>query len=113
MGSDFLDGFSFDVCPCGHAQTDHRRLRLPPHDDMATACRWCACEKFSAGGRLSPGPSSASSGVSTKTTAAASGISLGAAIAVVASWSVNKSILWAVVHGFLSWIYVIYFAITH
>lgn len=49
----------------------------------------------------------------TKTTAAASGISLGAAIAVVASWSVNKSILWAVVHGVLNWIYVIYFAITH
>lgn len=41
-----------------------------------------------------------------------SGISLGTAIAVVASWSKNKSILWAIIHGFLSWFYVIYFALT-
>ncbi|SDE10706.1 hypothetical protein SAMN05421636_103266 [Pricia antarctica] len=40
------------------------------------------------------------------------GIGLGSAIAVVASWSRNKSILWAILHGFLGWIYVIYFAIT-
>jgi hypothetical protein len=40
------------------------------------------------------------------------GIGLGTAIAVVASWSRNKSILWAILHGILSWIYVIYYAIT-
>ena len=40
------------------------------------------------------------------------GISLGTAIAVVASWSKNKSILWAIIHGFFSWLYVIYFALT-
>jgi hypothetical protein len=40
------------------------------------------------------------------------GIGLGAAIAVVASWSRNQSILWAILHGILSWIYVIHFAIT-
>ncbi len=40
------------------------------------------------------------------------GISLGTAIAVVASWSKNKSILWAIIHGFFSWLYVIYFAIN-
>ena len=40
------------------------------------------------------------------------GIGLGSAIAVVASWSRNESILWAILHGILSWIYVIYFAIT-
>ncbi|HPA47365.1 MAG TPA: hypothetical protein PLG59_20275 [bacterium] len=40
------------------------------------------------------------------------GISLGAAIAVVLSWHRNKSILLAIVHGILSWLYVIYFALT-
>ena len=40
-----------------------------------------------------------------------SGISLGAAIAVTVSWSVNKSILWAILHGLFSWAYVIYYAL--
>ena len=40
------------------------------------------------------------------------GIGLGSAIAVAISWSVNKSIVWAIVHGVLSWFYVIYFAAT-
>ena len=41
-----------------------------------------------------------------------SGIGLGSAIAVVISWERNKSILWAILAGLLSWIYVIYFALT-
>lgn len=41
-----------------------------------------------------------------------SGIGLGSAIAVVLSWERNKSILWAILAGLLSWIYVIYFALT-
>lgn len=45
-------------------------------------------------------------------TAAQSGIGLGTAIAVVLSWHRNKSILYAIVHGILSWIYIIYFALT-
>lgn len=40
------------------------------------------------------------------------GISLGAALAVAISWSIHKSILWAIVHGFFSWLYVIYYACT-
>ena len=40
------------------------------------------------------------------------GIGLGSAIAVVCSWQRNRSILWAILAGFFSWIYVIYFAIT-
>ncbi|PUB27506.1 hypothetical protein C8J95_10986 [Elizabethkingia sp. YR214] len=40
-----------------------------------------------------------------------SGLGLGAIIAVVISWDRNKSILWAIIHGVLGWIYVIYFAI--
>jgi hypothetical protein len=39
------------------------------------------------------------------------GIGFGTALAITISWSVNKSILWAIVHGFLSWFYVLYFAI--
>lgn len=41
-----------------------------------------------------------------------SGVGLGSVIAVVVSWSRNKSILWAILHGILSWLYVIYFALT-
>lgn len=40
------------------------------------------------------------------------GISFGSALAIAISWSVNKSIFWAVVHGILSWLYVIYYALT-
>lgn len=43
---------------------------------------------------------------------ARSGISLGAAIAVVCSWQRNRSILWAILAGIFSWFYVIYFALT-
>lgn len=39
-------------------------------------------------------------------------IGLGSIIAVVASWSRNKSILWAIVHGLMGWIYVVYFVFT-
>lgn len=40
------------------------------------------------------------------------GINFGSALAIAISWSVNKSILWAVFHGILSWVYVIYYALT-
>ena len=40
------------------------------------------------------------------------GISFGSALAIVISWSQNHSILWAIVHGILSWFYVIYYALT-
>ena len=45
-------------------------------------------------------------------TATQSGIGLGSAIAVVLSWHRNRSILLMVIHGILSWLYVIYFAVT-
>jgi hypothetical protein len=44
--------------------------------------------------------------------AAKAGIGLGSAIAVAISWSLHKSIVWAAIHGLLSWLYVLYFAIT-
>ena len=37
------------------------------------------------------------------------GIGLGTVIAVVISWDRNKSILLAIIHGVLSWLYVIYY----
>ncbi|MFB3924134.1 MAG: hypothetical protein ACE145_20620 [Terriglobia bacterium] len=47
-----------------------------------------------------------------KTEAARAGIGFGSALAIAISWSVNKSIFWAIVHGILSWFYVIYYAIA-
>jgi hypothetical protein len=44
--------------------------------------------------------------------AAKAGIGLGSAIAVAVSWSINKSLVWAIIHGVLGWLYVIYFALT-
>jgi hypothetical protein len=41
-----------------------------------------------------------------------SGISMGSALAIVCSWQRNRSILWAILAGILSSIYVIYFALT-
>ena len=46
-----------------------------------------------------------------KQTVINNGIGLGGAIAVAISWSRNKSILWAIIHGILSWFYVIYYFI--
>jgi hypothetical protein len=47
-----------------------------------------------------------------RNTAAQAGIGLGSAIAVSISWSLNKSIIWAAIHGFFGWFYVIYHALT-
>jgi hypothetical protein len=40
------------------------------------------------------------------------GIGLGSALAIVCSWQRNRSILWAILAGILSWFYVVYFALT-
>jgi hypothetical protein len=39
------------------------------------------------------------------------GITFGTALAMAISFNVNQSVLWAVIHGALSWLYVIYFVI--
>ena len=36
---------------------------------------------------------------------------MGTTIAIVLSYAANKSILWAIGHGLLGWLYVIYYAI--
>lgn len=50
--------------------------------------------------------------MSAQSTTVSSGIGLGSAIAVAISWSLHKSILWAILHGVFSWFYVIYYAIV-
>jgi hypothetical protein len=41
--------------------------------------------------------------------AASAGLGFGAALAIVMSWTANKAILWAIFHGLLGWVYVIYY----
>lgn len=38
-------------------------------------------------------------------------LATGNALAIAISWSINKSILWAILHGIFGWFYVIYYAI--
>jgi ABC-type Fe3+-siderophore transport system permease subunit len=40
------------------------------------------------------------------------GVGFGTVLAIVCSWQRNRSILWAMLHGIFSWIYVVYFALT-
>ena len=44
--------------------------------------------------------------------AARAGIGFGTALAIAISYSTHHSIFWAIVHGFFSWLYVVYFAVT-
>ncbi len=41
------------------------------------------------------------------------GITFGSALAMVISYTAWHSILWAIVHGLMSWVYVIYYAIRY
>ncbi|MBQ8623674.1 MAG: hypothetical protein IJ424_04760 [Oscillospiraceae bacterium] len=43
-----------------------------------------------------------------KRTVATAGITMGSCLAMIISFSCNHSILWAIIHGCLSWVYVIY-----
>jgi hypothetical protein len=40
------------------------------------------------------------------------GVSFGSVLAIAISWSLNKSIVWAIIHGLLSWVYVAYYIFT-
>lgn len=44
---------------------------------------------------------------------AKAGISFGSALAMVISYTAYKSIGWAIVHGLLSWVYVVYYLIKY
>ena len=47
-----------------------------------------------------------------KKTTVTEGISFGCCLAIVISWSLYHSILWAIVDGVFSWFYVIYYFFT-
>ena len=49
--------------------------------------------------------------MSTIDNATTAGISMGSALAMILSFQLNHSILWAIIHGIFSWLYVIYFAL--
>ncbi|WOO88226.1 hypothetical protein RZE82_07595 [Mollicutes bacterium LVI A0039] len=48
-----------------------------------------------------------------RTTYYKEGIGFGAALAMVISYTTWNSIFWAIVHGLLGWIYVVYFAFMY
>ena len=39
------------------------------------------------------------------------GIGIGSVIAILVSWHLNHSVIWAVVHGILGWFYLAYWAL--
>lgn len=51
--------------------------------------------------------------MATTNTAAKAGIGFGSALAITISYTANHSILWAILHGLLGWLYVIYYAIRY
>jgi hypothetical protein len=40
-----------------------------------------------------------------------SGVGFGSALAMVISYTAYKSVLWAIIHGILGWLYVAYFVL--
>ena len=42
-----------------------------------------------------------------------SGISFGSALAMVISYTAWHSIFWAIIHGILGWVYVIYYILVY
>lgn len=39
------------------------------------------------------------------------GVGFGSALAIAISYTANHSILWAIIHGILGWLYVVYYAL--
>lgn len=52
-------------------------------------------------------------GIISRQTFIKGGISFGSALAMVISFTTNKSVLWAIFHGLLGWVYIAYFVIVH
>lgn len=49
----------------------------------------------------------------TNKTVVREGITFGCALAMVISYTAWKSVFWAIIHGALSWVYVIYYLIAY
>jgi len=52
-------------------------------------------------------------GTSSSGASGCGGFTLGAFLAIILSWKVNQSFLYAFLHGILGWFYVIYWLIAH
>jgi hypothetical protein len=52
-------------------------------------------------------------GYSVRLEGAKYGVSFGSALAMAISYNTNHSVLWAIIHGIFSWIYVVYFALFY
>jgi hypothetical protein len=50
--------------------------------------------------------------MSYRSEAARAGMTFGSVLAIVISWNLHHSIVWAIIQGFFSWLYVIYYALT-
>ncbi len=62
-------------------------------------------------GPVYEGPPRATAGQRSAQVARA-GVSFGSALAIAISWSEHHSIIWAIIHGIFSWLYVLWFALT-
>lgn len=40
------------------------------------------------------------------------GVGFGSTLAIAISFTTHKSVLWAILHGLLGWIYVLYYVLT-
>lgn len=41
------------------------------------------------------------------------GVGFGSCLAIVVSYTAHKSILWAIIHGLMGWVYVLYYALMY
>lgn len=61
--------------------------------------------------RCNPGTQIKGRAYSLRVEGAKYGVSFGSALAITISYTANHSVLWAIIDGILSWLYVIYFAL--
>ena len=48
---------------------------------------------------------------SSSSSGASFGLGIGGALAIAISWSLYKSVLWAILHGLFGWFYVLYYCL--
>lgn len=91
--------------------TGYRAQSLATNDSTS---RTSSTAFFTAARELArPRPlSDAMTSKTSSSSAAHAGISFGCALAITISWSLHKSVLWAILHGICSWFYVAYYCIT-
>ncbi|MBT3299743.1 MAG: hypothetical protein HN657_00150 [Candidatus Marinimicrobia bacterium] len=41
------------------------------------------------------------------------GVTFGSVLSIVISFTMNHSVFWAIIHGFMSWFYVIYYILVY